>query len=309
MSVHFLKSQPSQSTAPASEGAAPAASPKVRCRAIEPADFDSIADLLTVGFPRRARSYWVQALQALSQLPLVEGSVRYGYMLESDAKAVGVILLLFSKAHRSDEIRCNGSSWYVEPAYRSVGISLLTRTLKHKATHTNLSPAPHVVPIFEALGYRKFCDGLFAAVPTLAGSGAGTKIVRVSGRPDARAAAPTDDLRLLSDHARFGCVSLWCENQGEASPFIFRRRFVKGLPAVPAAQLIYCDSIDKFARFAGPIGRYLALRGMPFMIAPANGPIAGLAGKYFGGKPMYFRGPSAPQLGDMAYSEISMFGI
>jgi hypothetical protein len=26
------------------------------------------------------------------------------------------------------------------------------------------------------------------------------------------------------------------------------------------------------------------------MVVPANGPIPGLSGKYFGGKPMYYRG-------------------
>lgn len=294
---------------PASESRTPDAPPKVRCRQIGVSDLDAIADLLTVGFPRRSRSYWARALELLSQRPLVEGNPKYGYMLESDGAAVGVMLLLFSKARRSDEVRCNGSSWYVAPAFRSLAVSLVTRTLKHQATHTNLSPAPNVVAIFEALGYERFCNGLFAAAPTLAGPFGKTKIVRVLDAPGLEKVAPIDDLQFLADHARFGCLSLWCETQDEAASFIFRRRFVKGLPAVPAAQLIYCDSIEQFARLAGPIGRYLALRGLPFVIAPANGPIPGLVGQYFDNKPMYYRGPHPPRLGDLAYTEMAMFGI
>jgi hypothetical protein len=44
--------------------------------------------------------------------------------------------------------------------------------------------------------------------------------------------------------------------------------------------LIYCGDIANFVRFAGPIGRYLALRGRPLVIVDANGPIPGLVGVY-----------------------------
>jgi hypothetical protein len=89
---------------------------------------------------------------------------------------------------------------------------------------------------------------------------------------------------------------------------VFRPRIFKG--AVPCAQLIYCHSIDDFARFAGPIGRWLALRGRPLVIVDANGPVPGLLGKYFEGvMPKYFKGPSQPRLGDLAYTETAIFGI
>jgi hypothetical protein len=44
------------------------------------------------------------------------------------------------------------------------------------------------------------------------------------------------------------------------------------------------------------------------MLIPANGPIPKLVGKFFDGKPMYYFGPEAPQLGDLAYTEVAMFG-
>jgi len=109
-------------------------------------------------------------------------------------------------------------------------------------------------------------------------------------------------------HAQYSCVSLWCETSTDAHPFVFLPRLVKGF--VPCAQLIYCRSIDDFVRFRGPVGRFLALRGRPFILIDANGPIPGLAGVYFDAvAPKYFKGLSLPRLGDLAYTEAAMFGI
>jgi hypothetical protein len=42
----------------------------------------------------------------------------------------------------------------------------------------------------------------------------------------------------------------------------------------------------------------------------ANGPVAGLGGRYFAERlPKYFRGPVEPRLGDLAYTEAALFGI
>jgi hypothetical protein len=283
---------------------------RVRCRQIGVGDFGAIADLLAAGFPRRSRQYWARALDMLSERPPVEGFPQFGYMLESGATAVGAILLLFATMPGSSAVRCNGSSWYVAPAFRSFAALLIMRTLRHRAAHTNLTPSSNAVPILEAMGYRKFCNGVFAAAPALNASDEKIRIVRVreGGRPEQ--GPPSDVERFLQDHARFGCLSFWCETGRGGSALIFRRRFVKLLPLVPVAQLIYCAGIDDLASLAGPIGRHLALNhGMPFMIVPANGPVPGLVGRYFDNKPMYCRGNEPPRLGDLAYTEFAMFGV
>ena len=57
-------------------------------------------------------------------------------------------------------------------------------------------------------------------------------------------------------------------------------------------------------------GRFLLLRGRPFVLIDANAPIRGLLGKYFQGRmPKYFKGPDRPRLGDLAYTETAMFGM
>lgn len=282
--------------------------PKIRCREIGVTDLPAIADLLSAGFPKHSRRFWMAVLELLSRRELREGYPRYGLMLEAESVAVGVILLIFAQMPHSAAVRCCGSGWYVMPAFRCYAPFLISRTFRYRAAvHLNLSPSVHTLPIIEALGYRRFCNGVFVAVPAFSAGSDGTKIKRVVDAMHPESLVSAAYLQLLLDHERFGCVSLWCETQAGGYPFIFRRRFVKRV--VPAAQLIYCTSVDDFVRFAGPIGRFLTLRGMPFVMVPANGPIPKLIGKYFDGKPMYYRGPDRPQDGDLAYTETAMYGV
>jgi hypothetical protein len=68
--------------------------------------------------------------------------------------------------------------------------------------------------------------------------------------------------------------------------------------------------VDDFVRFARPIGLFLARHTGRFLVLlDANGPVQGLVGKYFAGKAnRYFCGLDRPRLGDLAYTEISLFG-
>ena len=88
----------------------------IRCREIASADLDAVADLLTQGFARRSRDYWINGLQRMSAREVPQGFPRYGYMLDQDGMPVGVLLLIYSS--RDDggriSIRCNLSSWYVD---------------------------------------------------------------------------------------------------------------------------------------------------------------------------------------------------
>jgi len=113
---------------------------------------------------------------------------------------------------------------------------------------------------------------------------------------------------LLTTHADFGCISVWCLTEADAHPFVFVRRSVWRL--VSCFQLVYCRDIDDFVRFARPLGRYLALRGRPLVLMDANGPMPGLVGRYFDAvRPKYFEGPNPPRPGDLSYTEASLFGI
>src|ERR1700689_4216812 len=95
--------------------------PAIRCSQIGEADIPAVANLLGRGFPNRSRSFWLLALQRLTGHKPPAGLPKYGYLLEAGGEVVGAILLIFSTMRDGAQIatRCNLSSWYVEPAYRT----------------------------------------------------------------------------------------------------------------------------------------------------------------------------------------------
>jgi hypothetical protein len=286
-----------------SAGAAP-----IRSRQICEADVPSVIDLLAHGFTARPRQFWVQLFARLSERAVPADLPKYGYLMESDGAVVGAILLISSRP-RSDAtaIRCNVSSWFVAPEFRSFASLFVTKALSRKdVTYLNVTPDPHTLPLVRAQGYSQYSNGVFVALPALQAGRAGARVT-VAGRSTLAAAEPFEH-ELLLEHAGYGCISLWCTADGIAHPFVFRPRVFKGL--VPCAQLVYCRDVDDVVRFAGPIGRFLALRGRPLLLIDSNGPIPGLIGKYFDARmPKYFKGPQRPRLGDLAYTETAMFGV
>jgi hypothetical protein len=116
----------------------------IRCREIGIADLDSVADLLTRGFVWRSRDWWIAGLRRQSVREVPDGFPRFGYMLDHEGTPVGVLLLIYTA--RDDgggtSIRCNLSSWYVEPAFRSYAPMLTKVAQRHKhVTYVNISPA------------------------------------------------------------------------------------------------------------------------------------------------------------------------
>ena len=289
------------------------APPKVRCRRIEDADAERVVSLLTRGFAaRRPRRFWERVIARLATRAAPADAPRYGYLLESGGTAVGAILQIFSTRPGAGAAeattRCNVSSWYVEPAFRSYAPFLVSQAVKRKSvTYLNISSAPHTRPIVEAQGYLRFSNGVFVALPCLSGPpDIQARIIASDAQPQTHYEAYERDL--LRDHVDYGCMSLWCETPERAYPFVFRARRVKGL--ITCAQLIYCRDVADFVRFARPLGRYLAGRGRPLVILDANGPVRGLIGKYFDQTmPKYFKGPAPPRLGDLAYTEAALFGV
>jgi hypothetical protein len=279
----------------------------VRCRQIADGDLERLADLLARGFgARRTRAFWHHVLASLNARPAPADMPRYGYLLESDGVPVGAILLIFATAPGDGAVRANVSSWYVEPAFRSYAPLLVSQALKREqVTYLNISPARHTLPILDAQGYQRYSDGVVVAVPALQRSGDG-RLIAADEWPNVPFAPSDRDLMI--EHAAYGCISFWCVARERAYPFVFRPRLVKG--AIPCAQLVYCGDVADLVRFAGQIGRHLALRGRPFVVVDANGPIKGLTGRYLADTtPKYFRGPARPRLGDLAYTEAALFGM
>jgi len=151
----------------------------IRCREIGIADLDAVAALLARGFARRSRDYWMDGLRRQSVRDVPEGFPRFGYMLDHEGTPVGVLLLIYTARENGGgiSIRCNLSSWYVEPGFRSYAPMLSTVAQRHKhVTYTNISPAHWTWRIIEAQGFRAYCGGLFFSFPALSRPAKGMRV-------------------------------------------------------------------------------------------------------------------------------------
>lgn len=284
---------------------------QIRARQIAESDIPAVVDLLTRGFKVHPPRFWQDAFSNLTNHPTPNGLPKYGYLLESDGAIVGAILLIFSQFPRGNTtaIRCNLSSWYVEPAFRGYGSLLASKALSWKnVTYLNVSPAMDTLPLLRVQGYSQYSQGVFFAAPALQFRFYSARVTVAN--PDSKPSAPFEPFEhaLLTEHSKYGCLSLWCTTAERAYPFVFRPRLHKG--AIPYAQMIYCRDIGDFVRLAAPLGCFLIRRGWALVMIDANGPIPRLFGQYRQPRqPKYFKGPDRPRLGDLAYTEVAMFGL
>jgi hypothetical protein len=283
---------------------------RIRCRQIAADDLDALAHLLAKGFPERPIAYWRSALRVLKDRDAPASFPRFGYLLEAGDAIVGVILLIFTKVQEDEDrpVRCNVSSWYVEPAYRLHATAMISAALRFKnVTYLNISPAPHTWPILEAQGYRRYTEGQFLSLPALSFAGLGAKVRAYDKARDDANLTPVE-AGLMSDHAARGSLALVCRRGGEVIPMVFTRRPMRY--AAAAVQLTYCRDTADFIRNAGAIGRFLARRGIALVFSDGEGPIAGLIGRFLKDRqPKYFRGADRPRPNDLAYTEAVLFGL
>ena len=285
---------------------------RVKCRQIEEADLGRVAERLARGFPARSPAYWTGALERMRRRPALPDYPRYGVLLESEGRVVGVLLQIFFRRGEGDRaaLYCNLSSWCMDPQFRSYAFTLNSAaTTRKDVTYLNVSPAPHTRPGIEALGFRRYCDGQFVCLPWLAFSkrGAARVLSFAPDRPEA-ALLSAYDRDILDKHAALGCRSLIVMAEGGAHPFVFvKRKVMRG--SIPCEQLIYCRDLGDFVAYAGALGRYLLARGGVVCITDANKPLPGLIGRYLPDiGPKYFKGPAQPRLGDLTFTELTVLG-
>ncbi len=193
--------------------------------------------------------------------------------------------------------------------YRGFAHALHARSIsRREVVYLNISAAPHTLPALEAVGYRRFAEGQIIFAPLLARGGADARVVEFAeGCAEAELLSPSDR-RLLADHAALGCVALIGVADGAARPLVFQRRAI-WRRLIPCVHVIYCREMNDLAVFSAAFGRYFAKRGRFLCVVDANGPIAGLAGRFFGERePHYFKGRAAPQPCDLAYTELVILG-
>jgi hypothetical protein len=145
---------------PGPQRAMPAA--RLSTRQITEADFSSIATLLSRGFPKRKRKFWLAALEQLRSRSSPAGLPRYGYVFEADDLKVGVVLTVCSTSRLNDRMstRCNLSSWYVEPKYRSYAAMFRSLVIADgDLTYLNISARPNTGRLSKRKAFRATATG------------------------------------------------------------------------------------------------------------------------------------------------------
>src|SRR4051812_37943979 len=210
---------------------------RVRARQIGNSDVPAVAALLGRGFPERSHEFWHCLFSRLEVHPSPGECPKYGYLLESGGSVVGAILLISSRCGGDlGTIRCNVSSWFVEPAFRSYASLMVSKALSLKhVTYLNITPAPQTIPLLRVQGYSQYSNGIFVAIPALRRGHDDSQVTIVKGDGGSPVWGEPFERELLLEHARYGCFCLWCVTGGQAYPFVFRPRALKAV--IPCAQL------------------------------------------------------------------------
>ena len=267
---------------------------RVRCRPIEETDLDGLADLLTRGFPRSTRDYWMRGFARWKALPVIEDVPRYGYLLDGNFGPVGAVLLLSSR--RGNQILSNLSSWYVDPQWSShAGLLISLATKLAHVTYLNASPAPQTWRTLQTQGFVPYNFGRSVSFA-------------LPGRGTVSHTIPDDlvEAQLLRDHREMGWISLTVEKDGIVSPFVLKPRRLDKVPA-KVMDVMYCRGAEELRRCAPALAKHFLPKGsLGFLI---DGDMDTALSHYAEGEePRYFKGPYRPILGDLAYTEKVIFG-
>jgi hypothetical protein len=287
---------------------------RVRCRLIGEEDLAAIARLLHEGFAGISCATWQDRLDRLRRREVAGGLPRYGYCLDAGGRLVGVILLVAAARviDGAPAVFCNVASWYVIPDYRAYAQLLVSMALRKKdVTYTNVTPAPQTWPIVENQGYTKYCSGLFVAAAALKTPAPEVRLTTIEdpGVQDGLRQLPEHDM--LRRHHAAGCAVVLALENDRLAGFVFRRyRIRSGKVPLPAMLVIHGPDRQQLIRLAGNFGRWFMMRGAPFLVMDADGPVAGLRGVYTESRGRkYFKGPHRPALCDLGDTELAIFGV
>ncbi len=276
----------------------------MRIRAIESDDLPAVTALLAEGFPARPATAWRAGLARLATRPQIQGFPRFGLVMEDEAGPQGVILLITAAAPGGT--RSNLSSWYVRPAHRQAAVFMLQKLLRLKGTtFLNLTPAAHVLPIMQALGFRPYTDG--TQLLSLADAWRPSAPVRALDAASAARLLPPDQAALAARHLRDGCGALLLEDAAGPALALYRVKRVKRV--VPAARFL-AGPPALLARQAGGLMRHLLGRGVALAMLDRPMGLALPHGTALPGRDIrYFRGPEPPEAGDLADTELAILGL
>jgi len=170
-------------------------------------------------------------------------------------------------------------------------------------TYLNISHAPNTWGTIEAQGFRCIRQGWFLSFPVLSRSAERVRILPLAAAPRELA-----ERTLLEEHAALGCKVIVVEKAGEHFPFVFAPHQILRR-SMSTLILTYCRDFADYVRFAGAIGRYFLMRGIPSIVVDSDPRVRELTGMPIERARRYYaRGPHPPRNGDIAYTEFVFLG-
>jgi hypothetical protein len=277
----------------------------MKIREIEEGDLPAVIALFAYAFPLRRPTYWRRGFDNMRVLPAIPGHARYGFLFEADNKVQAVLLALGAQVGDTCR-RINLSAWCAHPTYRMMGGLLHAKVMKQKAeSYLNLSPAEHVIPMLEPLGFKPYTGGVClidgrAALRTDMGS-------RLIPYDPAKDNGLTAELAIIAErHYRYGCTVLMLyRGSAPAELVIYRTKWIKGV--LPCGQVI-CGAPERVLAAAGPLMRYLLKRGIALALVDIIEPCDMIGTHTFWGRSLRYSRGTPPAVGDLLDSEFALFG-
>jgi hypothetical protein len=169
-------------------------------------DIDQIVSLLVEGLPNIPPDQW----RSIFEYAWCKENPKLGFALVDGAEIVGFIGAIYAERQigRRRERFCNGTSWYVRPAYRAHSTDLMLSFVDQPGfTITSLTPNPVARLTLEALDFQvlerfiRYVPPLLQAHTLLRSTG-----VRVlTATEDIKTHLNESDLMILLDHERYPC--------------------------------------------------------------------------------------------------------
>src|SRR5688572_18142205 len=145
--------------------------PRVEIRDAVAADIEAVANLLAAGFRQVPVAFW-RTMLTTPWLP-AESIPDIGAVVVSGGEVVGFLGAKYSNRQVGKRLErfCNVFAWYVAEEYRRYSLSLLSFVLRRpNLTFVNVTPASHVLPLFERLRFVLADEHRLICTPSLNGT-------------------------------------------------------------------------------------------------------------------------------------------
>lgn len=234
----------------------------LRIKPIEKQDWKTALIVLERGFEHNDRNFWQRGLDRHQMVTPDHLHWPIGHLLWDGDQAVGVMLAFRSKRrdqHGKEHDIANLAGWFIDEDYRWYAPFMLKKISRDRnLIYTDLTPLDSVEEMLKKFRWTPINGGiaLFPFPQGLMFWKSGARVADFDPSDDDQLSAY--EHRLLSDHAKMGCLTAILNIGDERHPLIFVRQSYRFIPYLG---LIYARDKDIVLKHMPAISRYLLKRG------------------------------------------------